>query len=141
MCRPIINYHSNFSSFVLNLQSSSCNHSSKSVPSIHAFFLDRYLQGRLQTYVKHLGLTDFQIANIRFSHQESQTKPSLLTALCYVFHLNNAYLGSARDFDGSASQNRPNLSALKISFSCYVANVIDKVVSSQGAVISLVTFF
>ena len=44
-----------------------------------------------------------------------------------------------KDFDGSVSQNRPISSALKISFSWYLANVVGKVVSSLGAVISLVT--
>ena len=35
---------------------------------------------------------------------------------------------------------RPNPSALKISFSWYLANIVGNVVSSQGAVISLTTF-
>ena len=49
---------------ISNLRSSSCNHSLKSVPSIHAFFCDRYLQGRLRMCLKHLRLADFPITNI-----------------------------------------------------------------------------
>ena len=62
---------------ISNLRSSSRNHSSESVPSIHTFFWDRYLQGRLRTCLKHLGLADFPIP------------------IPIVFHLNNVYLGSA----------------------------------------------
>ena len=46
-----------------------------------------------------------------------------------------------KEFDGSALQNIPNSSALKISFSWYLASNVGKVVSSKGAVISLVTFY
>ena len=53
-----------FLSCISNLRSSSCNHSSKGVPSIHAFFWDRFLQGSLRTCLKHPGLADFPITNI-----------------------------------------------------------------------------
>ena len=49
---------------ISNLRWSSCNHYSKSVPSIHAFFWDRCLQERLLTCLKHLELADFPITNI-----------------------------------------------------------------------------
>ena len=51
---------------ILNLRSSSHNHSSKSVPSIRAFFWDWYLQGRLRPLclIFMLQLADFPITNI-----------------------------------------------------------------------------
>ena len=70
---------------ILNLRSSSCNHSSKSVPSIHALFWDRHLQRRLRTCLKHLGLADFPITSIRiFSPRALDAAISVnRTLLCF----------------------------------------------------------
>ena len=70
---------------ILNLRSSSCKHSSKSVPSLHAFFWDRYLQERLRTCLKHLGLADFPITNIGIflSRALDAAIPVNCTLLCF----------------------------------------------------------
>ena len=54
---------------ILNLRSSSCNHSSKSVPSIHAFFWDQYLQGGYESAWNILDWQIFQCKTLESSHQ------------------------------------------------------------------------
>ena len=93
----------NFLPCISNLRSSSRNHSSKSVPSIYAFFCNQYLQGRLRSCLKHLGLADFPIKNIGiFSTTALDAAiPVNRTLLCFPpeQRLPQKY----KDFDGSAS--------------------------------------
>ena len=90
--------------------------------------------------MKHFGLADFLITNIGILSQRALDAaiPVNRTLLC--FQPEQRLPRKGKDFDGSASQNIPNSSGLKISFSWYLANILVKVVSSQGAFISLVTF-
>ena len=87
---------------ISNLWSSLCNHFLKSVPSIHAFFWDWYLQGRLWMCLEHLGLADFLIENIRiFSPRALDTAiPVSLALLCFPSEQRWPWKG--KDFYGSA---------------------------------------
>ena len=115
---------------ISNLQSSSCNHFWKTVPSTHTYFWDRYLQGRLRTCLMNLGLADFPIKNIGiFSPRPLDIAiPVFCTLLRFPPQQNLPR--KWKDFNGSVSENRPNSSALKISFSWYLANIVIKVVFS-----------
>ena len=113
MCRAIISYHNDLCSLHFDLTISSCNHSSKIVPSIRAFFQGRYLQGRLRPCLKHLGPADFPIRNIRIFSPRVLDAAIPAKCACYVFHLSTTYLRSEK---------------------------ILMAVLSQGVVISLVTF-
>ena len=88
---------------ISNLRSSSRNHSSNSVPSIHAFFCVRYRQGRLRTCLKHLGFADFPITNIgSFSPRALDAAiPVNRTLLC--FPPAQRLPRKCKDFDGNAS--------------------------------------
>ena len=87
---------------ISNLRSSSRNHS-KSVRSTHTFFWDRYLQGRLRTCLKHHGLADFLITNIKiFSPRALDAAiPVNRTLKCFPPELR--LLRKCKDFDGSTS--------------------------------------
>ena len=88
---------------ISNLRSSSRNHSSKSVPSIHAFFWDRYLQGRLRTCLKHLGLTDFPITNIWIFSPRALHAAFPVNRILPCFPPEQRLPRKCNNFDGSAS--------------------------------------
>ena len=122
MDRVIINYHNNLSSLHLELTIELVQPFLKKCP-IHPCFLLRLISAREVTNVIETYWTE------RFSNYAAI--PVNHTLLCFP---------PEQRLDGSASQRRPYSSAFKIFFSWYLANIVGNVVSSQRAVIPLVTF-
>ena len=90
--------------------------------------------------LKHLGLADFPITNIGICSSRALEAAITVNRAFLCFPPEQCLPRKCKNFNGSASQNRPNSSALKISFSSCLANNIGKIVSSHYAVITLVTF-
>ena len=88
---------------ISNLRSSSRNHSSKSVPSIHAFLWNQYLQGRLRTCLKHLGLADFPITNIGIFSSRTLEAAIPVNPAFLCFPPEQRLPRKYKDFDGSTS--------------------------------------
>ena len=111
---------------------------------IHPCFLLRWITAREVANVLEASWTG------RFSnhkHRIGILSPKAFDAAIPVNHTllcfpSKQYLPrKCKDFDGSTLRNRPNSSAWKMSFSRYLANIVGNVISSQGAVISLATFY
>ena len=74
-----------------------------------SIFWDRYLQGRLRTCLKHVGLTDFPITNIGILWPRAldASNPVHCTLLC--FPPEQRLLRKCKDFHGSASSDQIHL--------------------------------
>ena len=102
-----------FSPRLLNLPSSSCNHSSKIVSFIHTLFCAIYRQRISQTCLKHLGLADFPTINIKILSLIAlrTAMPTICALLCC--HMSNITLGNIKfDVSFKSLWNRRNLSVL-----------------------------
>ena len=103
---------STFLPCIPNLQSSSCNHSSKNVPSIHAFFRDRYLQGRLRRCLevtKHFGLADFPTTDISIFSTRALDASNRVHRTLLCFPPEQRLPRKCKDFVGSASSDQISL--------------------------------
>ena len=140
MGRAIIDYHNNLSLLHFELTMELVQPFLKKCP-IHPCFLLRSISARGVTNVLEASWTG-RFSNVKhrdlLTNGVRRSHPVNRTLLC--FSPEQCLPWKSKNFDVNASQNRPNSSALKISFGCYLANIVGTAVSSQGKVISLVTF-
>ena len=134
--RAVIDYHDSFSS----LRSSSPSHSSKIVLLIYAFCFGLVLTREISYMLKTSSFGRlinhkhwyFLSKGVKCSHSSD--------AIFAIFPSEQRCALKCKVLDCRALQDRSNSSALWISRTCYLDNIFDRIVSSEDAVISFVTF-